>query len=92
MVDEIHGRPGTAGAFEAWVRTLPNPPDSFWLANIYTGLGKRTSHSRTWKRAYGEHRALQAMTFWGIDPFFATLYSDPRFDAFLRHAGLPLLV
>ncbi len=88
-MDEVHGRPGTSGAFEIWAKTLPEPPNAFYLATIYAGLGRKDLAFANMEKAYKEHLGMQGMTYWGIDPNFEPLYSDPRFDAFLKHAGLP---
>ena len=89
MFDEMHGAPGMAGSFEAWLKTLHEPPDSFFLATIYAALGKKDLAFANMEKAYEERKGMQGMTFWSIDPMFAPLYSDPRFDAFLKRTGLP---
>jgi TolB-like protein/DNA-binding winged helix-turn-helix (wHTH) protein/Tfp pilus assembly protein PilF len=87
--DEIHGAPGKRGSFDAWLKSQTKAPDAIDLAYAYAGLGRKSEAFASMERAYEQHQGMQQMTFWGGDPFFAKLYSDPRFDEFLRHAGLP---
>lgn len=87
--DEIHGRPGTAGSWDRWVKTLKQLPDPVDAAFADTALHRNDQAFADLEKLYEQHRAMQFLTFLNIDPFFATLYSDPRFDAFLKHAGLP---
>ncbi|RXH55033.1 winged helix-turn-helix domain-containing protein [Granulicella sibirica] len=87
--DEMHGAPGSAGAFEAWMKGPHETLNSNDLARIYAAIGKKDLAFENMERAYEERRGMQDMTFWSIDPMFEPLYSDPRFDAFLKHAGLP---
>ncbi len=87
--DEIHGAPGTAGSWDALVKTLKDPPNAFWLSYADTGLGRKDLAFANMEKAYEQHLSVHDMTYWSIDPFFAPLYSDPRFDAFLKRVGLP---
>jgi TolB-like protein/Flp pilus assembly protein TadD len=87
--DETHGAPGTAGSWDAWVKTLKDPPNASWLSYADTGLGRKDLAFANMEKAYEQHLSVHDMTYWSIDPFFAPLYSDPRFDAFLKRVGLP---
>jgi len=89
MRDEIYGAPGVAGAFDAWLKAQKDPPDPFFLAQAYTGLGRKDEAFSWLERAYETRTGTEELRFLSIDPVFDSLRSDPRFDAFLRHAGLP---
>jgi eukaryotic-like serine/threonine-protein kinase len=63
----------------------PVPP--FYLALLYTGLGQKDAAFKWLRQAYQE-RAYR-MIYLKVDPDFASLRSDPRFDNLLRDIGLP---
>ena len=88
-VDEVHGRSGVAGSVDAWIKAQKEPLDALTQTYVDVGLGRKDLAFADMEKAYEQHLGMQEMTFWGIDPFFATLYSVPRFDQFLKHAGLP---
>jgi hypothetical protein len=84
--DEIHGRPGTAGSWDAWVRTLRTPPDPIYTAMADTGLHRNDQALATIEKIYEQHIGMQFMTFLNIDPFFSSLYPDPGLgQCRLRH-------
>lgn len=89
MRDEAHGAPGVAGAFDSWLKTQKAPPDAFFLALGYAVLGRKDQAFAALEKAHEERSNLHGIIFTGVDPHFDSLRSDPRFDAFLRHAGLP---
>jgi TolB-like protein/DNA-binding winged helix-turn-helix (wHTH) protein len=88
MEDEVHGAPGRRGAFDSWLKTQ-KAPNAFFLAQAYAGLGRKDEAFAALERAYEEHSNPHFMTYSSIDAQFDSLRSDPRFDLFLRHSGLP---
>jgi len=89
MRDEIYGAPGVAGAFDAWLKAQKEPPDAFFLAQAYTGLGRKDQAFAWLEKAYELRSGVDEMVFLPVDPGFDPLRSDPRFDAFLQRVGLP---
>jgi tetratricopeptide (TPR) repeat protein len=89
MMDEILGAPGVAGAFDTWLKAQKNQPDSFFLASAFSELGRKDEAFAWLEKAYEQRSGGNQMIYLGIDPRFDRLHSDPRFDAFLRLAGLP---
>ena len=89
MRDEIYGAPGVAGAFDAWLKAQKQQPDAFFLAQAYTGLGRKDQAFVWLEKAYELRSGVDEMTLLAIDPSFDPLRSDPRFDVFLHHVGLP---
>jgi TolB-like protein/DNA-binding winged helix-turn-helix (wHTH) protein len=89
MIDEIHGAPGVAGAFNTWLKAQKEQPDSFFLAGAFAELGRKDEAFSWLEKAYEQRSGGNQMIYLGIDPSFDRLHSDPRFDAFLNHAGLP---
>ena len=88
MEDEVHGAPGRRGAFDAWLKTQ-KAPNAFFLAQAYAGLGRKDEAFAALEKAYEQHANPHNMTFTSVDAHFDSLRSDPRFDLFLRHSGLP---
>jgi tetratricopeptide (TPR) repeat protein len=88
MWDELYKVPGSAGAFDAWLKTQKTPPNAFFLATANACLG-RNDQALAWLEKAREQRADLQMTFLAVDPSFDRLRSDPRFDAFLHRVGLP---
>jgi tetratricopeptide (TPR) repeat protein len=89
MEDEIHGAPGVDGAFDAWLKVQREQPIPFFLAYANAGLGRKDRAFEWLEKAYQTRSRQQEMIFVAVDPRFDRLRSDPRFDAFLRRAGLP---
>jgi len=89
MMDELYGAPGAAGAFDSWLRAQKTQVDAFSLALAYARLGRKDQAFVWLEKAYEQRSNVQQMVFLGVDPRFDALRSDPRFDDFLRHAGLP---
>jgi hypothetical protein len=89
MRDEIHGAPGVAGAFDAWLKAQKRPPDAFFLARAYAGLGRKDQAFLWLEKAYEQRSGGDDMTYLPVDPDFDSLRADPRFDAFLKRVGLP---
>jgi hypothetical protein len=89
MEDEIHGAAGVAGAFDAWLKMQKQQPNAFFLSLAYGGLGRKDQSFAWLQKAYEERADVAHMVTVGVDPGFDPLRSDPRFDAFLRRAGLP---
>ncbi len=87
--EEIEGAPGKAGAFDAWLKSQKILDDPFDLAYAYARLGKNDEAFRWLEKAYEARASTDSMVFLGLNPGFDKLHSDPRFAAFLRHAGLP---
>ncbi len=59
----------------------------YWLATVYVALGDKNAVFRLLENEYAEH------SIWlldlKVDPRFATVHSDPRFQDLLRRIGLP---
>jgi TolB-like protein/DNA-binding winged helix-turn-helix (wHTH) protein len=89
MTDEIHGKPGVTGAFDAWLKKRKQDPNAYFLAIAYAGLNRKNQAFAALERAYELHSDDSYLEFIGVDPQFDALRSDPRFDVFLRHVGLP---
>ena len=89
MMDEMHGKPGVTGAFDAWLKKQKENPSPYFLAIAYAGLNRKDQAFAALERAYELHSNHPYLEFIGIDPQFDPLRSDPRFDAFLRRVGLP---
>jgi TolB-like protein len=89
MLDETHGAPGKSGAFDSWLRSQKAPPDHLFLAISYAGLGRKDQAFAELEKAYEVRAEPHGLTYVPIDPQFDSLRSDPRFDVFLRRAGLP---
>jgi TolB-like protein/DNA-binding winged helix-turn-helix (wHTH) protein len=89
MQDEIHGVPGVEGAFDAWLKMQKEQPTAFFLAYANAGLGRKDQAFAWLEKAYQTRSRQHEMIFLAVDPRFDRLRSDPRFDVFLRHAGLP---
>jgi TolB-like protein/DNA-binding winged helix-turn-helix (wHTH) protein len=89
MIDEIHGAPGVAGAFDAWLKAQKEQPDAFFLAGAFAELGRKDEAFAWLEKAYEQRSGGNEMIYIGLDPSFDRVRSDPRFDAFLRRAGLP---
>jgi TolB-like protein/DNA-binding winged helix-turn-helix (wHTH) protein/tetratricopeptide (TPR) repeat protein len=89
MEDEIHGAPGVAGAFDAWLKAQKKQPDAFFLAQAYAGLGRKDQAFAWLEKAYEQRSGGEDLTFLPVNSGFDPLRSDPRFDAFLRRVGLP---
>jgi hypothetical protein len=52
-------------------------------------LGRKDQAFEWLEKAYEQRSDLSDMINMPVDPAFDVLRSDPRFDAFLRRAGLP---
>jgi TolB-like protein/DNA-binding winged helix-turn-helix (wHTH) protein len=89
MFDEVHGVRSKAGAFDAWMRQV-SPPGEVFLIYAYAGLGRKDEAFEHMEKAYEQRADMAMMIFLGVDPGLEPLHSDPRFDAFLKKAGLPL--
>jgi TolB-like protein/DNA-binding winged helix-turn-helix (wHTH) protein len=89
MVDEIHGAPGVNGAFETYLKRRKDPPPPFFMARAYALLHREDQAFEWLEKSYELRSDVFAMCFLPVDPDFDSLRSDPRFDAFLKHAGLP---
>jgi len=89
MADEIHGEEGKSGAFDSWLKMQKVKPDFFFLASADAELGRKDDAFAALEKAYELRVEPHAMTFLPVDHHFDSLRRDPRFDAFLRHAGLP---
>jgi tetratricopeptide (TPR) repeat protein len=87
--DEIHNVPGVKGRFDAWLKTQKDPQNPLYLSVAYANLGEKDLAFEWLEKAYEQRADLPDMTNIPVDPAFDVLRSDPRFDAFLRHAGLP---
>jgi tetratricopeptide (TPR) repeat protein len=59
----------------------------YWLATIYVALGDRDTTFRLLENAYAE-RSLWLLDL-KVDPRFAAVRTDPRFQDLLRRIGLP---
>ena len=89
MVEELHGVPGKSGAFDSWLKMQKVKPDFFFLATAYAGLGRKDEAFAALEKAYEQRSDPHGMTFLSVDHHFDSLQGDPRFEVFLRHAGLP---
>jgi hypothetical protein len=89
MIDEIHGAPGLAGAFDSWLKTQNVQPGAVSLSLAYARLGRKDQALAWLEKAYEQRSDIARMVFLGVDPQFDPLRSDPRFDVFLRRVGLP---
>ncbi len=59
----------------------------YWLATVYVALGDKDTAFRLLENAYAE-RSLWLLDL-KVDPRFAAVRSDPRFQDLLRRIGLP---
>lgn len=89
MFDEIHGVRAKAGAFDAWIRQESPPPNAVFLIYAYAGLGRKNEAFSAMEKAYEQRADMDIMAILGVDPELDSLHGDPRFDAFLKRAGLP---
>ncbi len=89
MAEETTGAPGKSGAFDSWLKTQKEPQEAFFLAQLYAGLGRKDQAFASLEKAYQLRSDPHGFAYTAVDPHFDRLRSDPRFDAFLRHAGLP---
>jgi TolB-like protein/DNA-binding winged helix-turn-helix (wHTH) protein/Tfp pilus assembly protein PilF len=87
--DEIHRVPGVKGAFDAWLKKQKQPQDPLYLSVAYANLGRKDLAFECLEKAYEQRAGFTDMINMPVDPAFDVLRSDPRFDAFLRRAGLP---
>ena len=88
-MDEINGAPGLKGSFDTWLKAQKEQPDVLFLAQAYANLGRKDQAFATLDKAYEQRAGGDNIIFVGVSPDFDALRSDPRFDAFLRRAGLP---
>ncbi len=65
-----------------------SPEAGYNLAGLYTGLGNKDRAMEWFERAYQDHCSFVRPT--GIDPVFAGLRPDPRFQALLRRLNFPM--
>ena len=89
MLEEINGAPEKSGAFDSWLKMEKEPPEAFFLAQAYAGLGRKDQAFASLEKAYQLRSDPHGMADTAVDPHFDRIRSDPRFDVFLRHAGLP---
>ena len=89
MLDEVNGAPGKKGAFDHWINEQKEPPDPFYLALMYAGLGRKDQAFDSLEKAFAQRLHPHALTWLPMDPRVDSLRSDPRFDALLRRFGLP---
>jgi serine/threonine protein kinase/tetratricopeptide (TPR) repeat protein len=89
MAEETNGAPGRSGAFDSWLKMQKEPQEAFSLAQSYAALGRKDQAFASLEKAYRLRSDPHGITFTAVDPHFDRIRSDPRFDAFLRHAGLP---
>ena len=89
MMDELDGAAAAAGAFDSWLKAQKMQPGALFLSRLYARLGREDQAFAWLEKAYEQRSNVQEMVFLGVDPRFDALRSDPRFDAFLRRAGLP---
>src|SRR5262249_26597181 len=61
--------------------------DFYFIAQIYAGLGDKDQAIRWLEKAYQEHANQTAWL--AADPFWYTMYSDPRYQDLIRRVGLP---
>jgi TolB-like protein/DNA-binding winged helix-turn-helix (wHTH) protein len=90
MFDEVHGVRSKAGAFDAWMRQASPPPSEVFLIYAYAGIGRKDEAFSSMEKAYEQRAGMDMMLFLGIAPSLESMRSDPRFNAFLKKAGLPL--
>jgi TolB-like protein/DNA-binding winged helix-turn-helix (wHTH) protein len=90
MFDEMHGVHSKAGAFDAWMRQASPPPSEVFLIYAYAGIGRKDDAFSSMEKAYEQRVGMYQMLFLGVAPQLDWLHGDPRFDAFLKRAGLPL--
>jgi hypothetical protein len=77
------------GAFDAWLKKQKQPQDPLYLSVAYANLGRKDLAFECLEKAYEQRAGFTDMINMPVDPAFDVLRSDPRFDAFLRRAGLP---
>ena len=87
--DEIHRVPGVKGTFDAWLKKQKHPQNALYLSVAYANLGRKDQAFEWLEKAYEQRSDIPDMIEMPVDPAFDVLRSDPRFDAFLRRAGLP---
>jgi tetratricopeptide (TPR) repeat protein len=61
--------------------------DSYFIAQIYAGLGDKDQAFRWLEKAY-QGRTNQ-VAWLAADPWWYQLYSDPRYQDLIRRVGLP---
>jgi TolB-like protein/DNA-binding winged helix-turn-helix (wHTH) protein/Flp pilus assembly protein TadD len=89
MLDEVNGAPGKKGAFDHWSKEQKEPPDPFYFALMYAGLGRKDQAFDSLEKAFAQRQHPHALTWIPMDPRVDSLRSDPRFDVLLRRVGLP---
>ena len=60
-----------------------------YIPAAYAGLRRKNAAFESLEKAYEQRSRQHEMIFAAVDPRFDSLRSDPRFDVFLRRAGLP---
>jgi tetratricopeptide (TPR) repeat protein len=89
---ELYGRWGKVAEARSTIRQLEQQSQkeyvsSYWVATIYSALDEKDRAFQLLENAYNERS--EWILFLKVDPRFASLHTDPRFDDLIRRVGLP---